>query len=159
MLERDSKHVCVEVWLVHHYMDRKTYLPDQSAIPRKTGPFLQVFAQQRHYLHRLLAYEDELAAVIAWILDRQSLGNGSASFSDGLYGLRRAMYGADKGKPDMLSRAQQRLALLHLVSLSTHVVSASDWYCAALTLLWESHDCEFRWYDCISMVKAAMMQA
>ena len=76
-----------------------------------------MFAQQRHYLHRLLAYEDELAALIAWVLDRQSLHSGSASFSDSLYGLRRAANGADESKPDMLNRGQQRLALLHLVRL------------------------------------------
>lgn len=85
----------------------------------------QVFAQQRHYLHRLLAYEDELAALIAWVLDRQSLNNGSASFSDSLYGLRRAPYSAEEGKSEMLSRGQQRLALLHLVRLQNLILHVS----------------------------------
>ena len=114
-----------------------------------------MFAQRRHYLHRLLYYEDELAALIAWVLDRQSLSSGwglhtlpllffipllaflvmnhplslmrledisftsssgSASFSDGLYGLRRAPYAQDEsGKQESLSSGQQRLALLQLV--------------------------------------------
>lgn len=76
----------------------------------------QVFAQQRHYLHKLLAYEDELAALIAWVLDRQSLYSRSSSFSDSLYGLRRAVYAKGDQSNDTLSRSQQHLALLHLVS-------------------------------------------
>ena len=78
---------------------------------------LQVFAQRRHYFHRVLNYEDEVFALITLLLDRQSLANGSASFADSLYGLRRAPFSADSAgeKQQPLTKRQRMTALLCLV--------------------------------------------
>lgn len=51
---------------------------------------LQVLSQQRPWVYRLLAYEDELFAAVALILDHGSLANAGGTFSESLYGLRRA---------------------------------------------------------------------
>lgn len=73
--------------------------------------FPQVFAQRRHSLHRVLNYEDELFALITLMLDNQSLSSGSATFADGLYGLRRAPLARDSEKQRLLDKTQQRFAL------------------------------------------------
>lgn len=51
---------------------------------------LQVLSQQRPWVYRLLAYEDELFAAAALILDHGSLASAGGTFSESLYGLRRA---------------------------------------------------------------------
>ena len=88
---------------------------------------MQVFAQRRHFLQRALNYEDEIAALIALLLDRQSFANNSASFADNLYGLRRAPYTRDTdsvtSKPVFLSNQQQRMALLSLVRDTSFLLS------------------------------------
>lgn len=73
--------------------------------------FLQIFAQRQHSLHCVLKYEDELFALLAFFLDKQSLGNSSSMFADGLYGLRRAPHRNGVEKPQVLDRQQQMLAL------------------------------------------------
>ncbi len=65
--------------------------------------------------HRLLDWEDEVFALITALLDRQSLQNGSSSFAESLYGLRRAGRPISQGLPDpaLLHRGQQHtLAVL-----------------------------------------------
>ncbi|KAA6419431.1 MAG: Peroxisome biogenesis 12 [Trebouxia sp. A1-2] len=76
-----------------------------------------VFAQRRPIFHRLLDFEDELFAIITAALDRQSLLNGSSSFAESLYGLRRnSVRGADNPKAS-LNKPSQRWTLLFLVVL------------------------------------------
>jgi peroxin-12 len=83
---------------------------------------LQVFAQRRPVLHKLLDWEDELFALVTTFLDRQSLASSSSTFADSLYGLRRAPYTKD-GPPKSLTEQQKKVALLFLVSAkwSLHV--------------------------------------
>ena len=56
-------------------------------------------------------------ALITLLLDRQSLTNGSASFADSLYGLRRAPFSADSvgEKQQPLTKRQRMTTLLCLV--------------------------------------------
>lgn len=68
--------------------------------------FIQVLAQQRPWLHRVLDWEDEAFLLVCLALDRQSLAVSSATFADGLYGLRRAA----------VRRATQASSLPHLNS-------------------------------------------
>jgi hypothetical protein len=75
---------------------------------------LQVFAQRRPSLHRVLDWEDELFALVTALLDRQSLASSSSTFADSMYGLRRAPY-APQEPPRSLSQQQQRAALMLLV--------------------------------------------
>ncbi|KAL0056265.1 hypothetical protein WJX82_009363 [Trebouxia sp. C0006] len=78
---------------------------------------LSVFAQRRPIFHRLLDFEDELFAIVTAALDRQSLLNGSSSFAESLYGLRRnSVRGADNPKAS-LNKPSQRWTLLFLVVL------------------------------------------
>lgn len=53
-------------------------------------PLLQVLSQRRSWVYRLLAYEDEVFALVALILDHGSLASAGGTFSESLYGLRRA---------------------------------------------------------------------
>lgn len=53
-------------------------------------PSLQVLSQRRPWVYRLLAYEDEVFALVAAILDHSSLASAGGTFSESLYGLRRA---------------------------------------------------------------------
>lgn len=79
---------------------------------------LSIFAQRRPMFHRLLDWEDEVFALITALLDRQSLQNGSSSFAESLYGLRRAGRPTSQGLPDpaLLHRGQQHtLAVLVLL--------------------------------------------
>ena len=78
---------------------------------------LQVFAQRRPSLHRLLDWEDEFFALITAILDRQSLAANSASFADSMYGLRRATCTSEQqgGAATPLSHRERQAALLSLV--------------------------------------------
>lgn len=86
---------------------------------------LQVFAQRRPIFHRLLDFEDEVFAIITAALDRQSLANGSSSFAESLYGLRRhAVKGKSKPKA-LLSPQAQYSTLLCLVSMICYAVSCS----------------------------------
>lgn len=55
----------------------------------------QVLSQRRPWVYRLLAYEDEVFALAAAILDHGSLAGAGGMFSESLYGLRRAP--ADNG--------------------------------------------------------------
>ena len=66
------------------------------------SPFFQVFARRRPSLHRVLAWEDELFALISLLLDRTALNAHAASFSETLYGLRRAP--VDAASPGGASR-------------------------------------------------------
>lgn len=75
---------------------------------------MQVFAQRRPVLHRVLDWEDECFALVTAVLDRQSLANSSATFADTLYGLRRAPY-APNEPPRSLTPRQQHITLLFLV--------------------------------------------
>ena len=95
--------------------------PPQAALRVLTTPLrLQIFAQRRPTFHRLLDWEDEVFALITALLDRQSLQNGSSSFAESLYGLRRAGRTASQGLPEpaLLHHGQQR-TLAALVSSST----------------------------------------
>ncbi|DBB06285.1 TPA: hypothetical protein ACH3X1_011860 [Trebouxia sp. C0004] len=75
---------------------------------------LSVFAQRRPIFHRLLDFEDELFAIITAALDRQSLLNGSSSFAESLYGLRRnSARGIDNPKAS-LNKPSQQWTLLFL---------------------------------------------
>lgn len=76
---------------------------------------LQVFAQRRPIFHRLLDFEDELFAVITAALDRQSLLNGSSSFAESLYGLRRCSVRAADTPKATLNKRSRRWTLLYLV--------------------------------------------
>ena len=77
----------------------------------------QVFAQRRPSLHRFLAYEDELFALLSLALERGALARHSASFADTLYGLRRAPLPPSGGSPSRrpLTRREQRRTLAFLV--------------------------------------------
>ena len=81
------------------------------------SPSPQVFAQRRLSLHRCLAYEDELFALLSLILERGALARHSASFADTLYGLRRAPLPPSGGPPSRrpLTRGEQRRTLAFLV--------------------------------------------
>ena len=77
-----------------------------------------MFAQRRPFFHRLLDCEDELFALVTAALDRQSLLNGSSSFAESLYGLRRSST-RGKGSPKAsLNKSSQRWSLLFLVRSS-----------------------------------------
>ena len=95
----------------------------QAALRAPTTPvWLQIFAQRRPMFHRLLDWEDEVFALITALLDRQSLQNGSSSFAESLYGLRRAGRPASQGLPDpALLHRGQRHTLAVLVSFSLDV--------------------------------------
>lgn len=75
---------------------------------------LQVFAQRRPILHRVLDWEDEFFALVTAFLDQQSLSNGSSTFAESMYGLRRAPHDPDR-PPVALTKQQQNLTLLLLV--------------------------------------------
>jgi peroxin-12 len=79
-------------------------------------PSSQVAAQHRPIIHRVLAYEDELFALLTALLDATSLASSSATFADTLYGLRRAPLtpgGAVTRRP--LSGRERRRTLAFLV--------------------------------------------
>lgn len=78
---------------------------------------LSVFAQRRPIFHRLLDCEDELFAIITAALDRQSLLNGSSSFAESLYGLRRNSVRGEASPKASLDKRSQRWTLLFLVVL------------------------------------------
>ena len=77
---------------------------------------IQVFAQRRLIFHRLLDCEDELFAIITAALDRQSLLNGSSSFAESLYGLRRNSVRGEANPKASLDKRSQRWTLLFLVN-------------------------------------------
>ena len=77
---------------------------------------IQVFAQRRPIFHRLLDCEDELFAIITAALDRQSLLNGSSSFAESLYGLRRNSVRGEASPKASLDKRSQRWTLLFLVN-------------------------------------------
>ncbi len=79
--------------------------------------YMQVFAQRRPILHRVLDWEDEFFALVTAFLDRQSLANSSATFADTLYGLRRAPYAPSEPSRSLTPR-EQNATLLFLVSSS-----------------------------------------
>ena len=110
------RHRCHAVKLLHE-------TPSQAALRVLTIPSrLQIFAQRRPMFHRLLNWEDEVFAVITALLDRQSLQNGSSSFAESLYGLRRAGRPAPQGLPNpALLHRSQRHTLALLVSSSANV--------------------------------------
>ena len=94
--------------------------PPQATLGGLTSPsWLQIFAQRRPMFHRLLDWEDEVFALITALLDRQSLQNGSSSFAESLYGLRRAGRTASQGLPDpaLLHHGQQRTLAVLVSSL------------------------------------------
>lgn len=71
-----------------------------------------MYAQQRPFLHRLLSYEEELIALVSFVLDRQSLWHSDGTFAESLYGLKRVGVGQDNTH----LRARQRWnALLYVV--------------------------------------------
>ena len=76
---------------------------------------VQVFAQRRPVLHRILDWEDEFFALVTAFLDRQSLANSSATFADTLYGLRRTPYAPSEPSRSLTPR-QQNATLIFLVS-------------------------------------------
>lgn len=78
---------------------------------------LSVFAQRRPFFHRLLDCEDELFAIVTAALDRQSLLNGSSSFAESLYGLRRSSVRGDVNPKASLTKRSQRWSLIFLVAL------------------------------------------
>ena len=98
---------------------------------------VQVLSQRRPWVYRLLAYEDEVFALVAAILDHGSLASAGGTFSESLYGLRRAptesgSAGASTGSEaaaaeqsqggaaaPMLTQRQRRLALLLSVSCNS----------------------------------------
>ncbi|PNH06566.1 Peroxisome biogenesis protein 12 [Tetrabaena socialis] len=90
---------------------------------------LSVFSQRHPWVHRLLAYDDEVFALLTLALDGQSLLGSDSTFADGLYGLKRrplraaapapaagAGAGADPG-PVRLTRHQRWLLLAAQVLL------------------------------------------
>lgn len=83
---------------------------------RSMAAWLQVFAQRRPFFHRLLDCEDELFAIITAALDRQSLLNGSSSFAESLYGLRRKSVRGDPTPKASLNKRSQHWTLFFLVS-------------------------------------------
>jgi Pex2 / Pex12 amino terminal region len=100
-------------------------------------PPVQVLSQRRPWVYRLLAYEDEVFALVAAILDHGSLASAGGTFSESLYGLRRApaksgsagagtsSEAAAAGQSQsgaaapMLTQRQRRLALLLSVSCNS----------------------------------------
>uniref|UniRef100_A0A7S3VUL7 Peroxisome biogenesis protein 12 n=1 Tax=Dunaliella tertiolecta TaxID=3047 RepID=A0A7S3VUL7_DUNTE len=50
---------------------------------------LSVLSQRRSWVHRLLAYEDEVLALVSLVLDWHSLHTADATFAESLYGLCR----------------------------------------------------------------------
>ena len=81
---------------------------------------LQILAQRRPFVHKLLDWEDELFLVLQALLDHQSLSVQSSTFADSLYGLRLAAnHGPAKSlaSPPPLTKHQQRAALLMQVCL------------------------------------------
>lgn len=83
---------------------------------------LQVLAQHRPWLHRILDYEDECFALVCAALDKQSLAHGSATFAESLYGLRRATRSqrlAIGPSQDRLSARKQQSTVLTTVSSSS----------------------------------------
>lgn len=80
--------------------------------PRALLALLQVFAQRRHSIHRVLIYEDELFALMTLVLDKHTLSNSSSTFADSLYGLRRAPFQRDAQRYQALSKRHQTLALI-----------------------------------------------
>lgn len=85
--------------------------------------YLQVFAQRRPFFHRLLDCEDELFAVITAALDRQSLVNGSSSFAESLYGLRRNSIKRKSSPKALLDQKAQYRTLFFLVSPTCSLIS------------------------------------
>lgn len=116
MIVKNNCKVCQSSWQVHCPRQASSI---EASYMRWPSDVLQVFAQRRSYLNKLLNYEDEILALLALLLDSQSLASGSASFADSLYGLRRAPSTQNQeshpSKPLWLSQRQQRLALLSLV--------------------------------------------
>ncbi len=72
-----------------------------------------MYAQQRPYLHRVLSYEEELIALVSFVLDRQSLWHSDATFAESLYGLKRV--GQDTNTH--LHARQRWNALLYVVCM------------------------------------------
>ena len=105
------------------YLCHATKLFHETSPQAELRPsWLQIFAQRRPMFHRLLDWEDEVFALITALLDRQSLQNGSSSFAESLYGLRRAGRPGSQGLPDpALLHRGQRHTLAVLVSSSTFV--------------------------------------
>ena len=60
------------------------------SLPHSLSFSFQVFARHRPSLHRVLAWEDELFALVSLVLDRAALNASAASFAETLYALRRA---------------------------------------------------------------------
>jgi len=79
----------------------------------------QVLSQRRSWLHRLLAYEDEVLALVSLALDWHSLHTTDATFAEGLYGLcRRSTVPAAPSPAAPLGGAHGGLGLSH-----THCVT------------------------------------
>lgn len=88
---------------------------------------LSVFGQHRAWVFKLLEYEDELFAALTAFLDYGSLSDGSSTFAESLYSLRRApaegtaatqLAAHEKGESSaMLSSRQKRSALFLAVVL------------------------------------------
>jgi peroxin-12 len=94
---------------------------------------LSVLSQRRSWLHRLLAYEDELLAVLMLAVDWHTLGAADATFAESLYGLRRVPLLAHQPhnkqqpppQPLRLTRRQKLLALAAEVSGKLKCMAAS----------------------------------
>lgn len=105
-------------------------------------PASQVLSQRRPWCYRLLAYEDEIFALVTAILDLGSLASAGGTFSESLYSLRRAP--AEGGDADgvaapasaadgqqaasapapMLTRRQRQAALLLSVSAAFNLAKS-----------------------------------
>lgn len=76
---------------------------------------LQVYAQRRPSLLRLLDHEDELFFLVSAWLHRGSLRASDASFAEGLYALRRVPAERDDAKGAARLSPQQRISTLALL--------------------------------------------
>mmetsp|Transcript_25479 Transcript_25479/g.60611 ORF Transcript_25479/g.60611 Transcript_25479/m.60611 type:complete len:124 (+) Transcript_25479:231-602(+) len=80
---------------------------------------LSVFSQRHSWVHRLLDYEDELWAAIAFLVNSRSLVSSDATYAEALYGLKRVRFLRDasetyRGELHARSRLTNRQRVLCL---------------------------------------------
>ncbi|GAX80892.1 hypothetical protein CEUSTIGMA_g8327.t1 [Chlamydomonas eustigma] len=79
---------------------------------------LSVFSQRYAWLHRLLQYEDEVLALLMFIVDWHSLSVSDATFAEALYGLKRQH--KDDTKPRLTNKQRMQSATLQVLIPYTH---------------------------------------
>mmetsp|Transcript_9250 Transcript_9250/g.19779 ORF Transcript_9250/g.19779 Transcript_9250/m.19779 type:complete len:379 (-) Transcript_9250:696-1832(-) len=78
---------------------------------------ISVLSQRTPWLHRVLAYEDEVLAALMLLVDGHSLLTSDATFAEALYGLRRRTISKTAHGKDTMSSRQRLMGLVLQVGL------------------------------------------